>query len=184
MATAASSQRITAEVVRRRLEGRRYDIRGWLFEGALLLALFIALGILFWLLAVIFARGAGVFTERGLDFLALPLSLSSPDRAGVAQGIFGSVMLMAIVAVIAFPIGIGAAIYLEEYARDTWLTRLIQTTVRNLAGVPAIVYGLLGLAVFVVALGGFTGGRSLLSGGLTMAVLVLPIVIITASEAL
>ena len=183
MAGAAPVRPIAAEVVRRGLERRRHDVRGWLFEGALLLCLFVAIGVLFWLLSVIVARGGGVFAERGVDFLTSALS-SRPDRAGVMQGIFGSVMLMAIVAAVAFPIGIGAAIYLEEYARNTWLTRLIQTTVRNLAGVPSIVYGLLGLAVFVVALGGFTGGRSLISGGLTMAILVMPIVIITTSEAL
>ena len=80
---------------------------------------------------------------------------------------------MAFVAVIALPLGIGAAIYLEEYAHDTRLTRLIRTNIRNLAGVPAIVYGLLGLALFVSTLG---LGKSLIAGGLTLAVLVLPIV--------
>jgi phosphate transport system permease protein len=95
---------------------------------------------------------------------------------------------MLLVAVTAFPIGIGAAIYLEEYARDTGFTRFVTANVRNLAGVPSIVYGLLGLAVFVVALRGFVGpdsqGRSVLAGGLTLAIVVLPIVIITTSEAL
>jgi phosphate transport system permease protein len=98
-------------------------------------------------------------------------------------------MLMAFVALISFPLGIGAAVYLEEYAADTAFTRLVNTVVRNLAGVPSIVYGLLGLAVFVVALGDVVGpgpasGRSLIAGGLTMAILVLPIVIITSAEAL
>jgi phosphate transport system permease protein len=94
---------------------------------------------------------------------------------------------MVIVAVVAFPIGVGAAVYLEEYARDTWLTRFITANIRNLAGVPSIVYGILGLVIFVEAMSKIltiwsTG--SLLSGGLTLAVLVLPIVIITTSEAL
>ena len=77
-------------------------------------------------------------------------SPSSADagRAGVSQGIRGSILIAGIV-ILTFPIGIGAAIYLEEYANDTWVARLIQVTVRNLAGVPSIVYGLLGLAVFV-----------------------------------
>jgi phosphate transport system permease protein len=133
------------------------------------------------------SRGLGVFVDRGLGFVTAPLS-SDPAKAGIGQGIFGSLMLMLIVAAVAFPVGIGAAIYLEEYARDTLLTRFFTANIRNLAGVPSIVYGLLGLAVFVIALRGFTGpdvqGRSILSGGLTLAVVVLPIVIITASEAL
>jgi phosphate transport system permease protein len=76
------------------------------------------------------------------------------------------------------------AIYLEEYAADTRLTRLINVNIRNLAGVPSVVYGLLGLAIFVLALRPLTGGRSMIAGGLTLAVLVLPIVIITSAEAI
>jgi phosphate transport system permease protein len=86
--------------------------------------------------------------------------------------------------VFAVPIGIMTAIYLEEYAPDTRLTRFININIRNLAGVPSVVYGLLGLAIFVLTLGPLTGGRSMLAGGLTLAVLVLPIVIITSAEAL
>ena len=87
------------------------------------------------------------------------------------------------------PLGVGAAIYMEEYARDTKLTRFINTNIRNLAGVPAIVYGILGLAVFVKLLKPVTGpgtvnGQSLLAGGLTIALMVLPIIIITTQEAL
>ena len=100
-------------------------------------------------------------------------------------------MLTFVVALISFPLGIGAAIYLEEYAPDNALTRLINTNIRNLAGVPSIVYGLLGLAVVVklvdaIGLGGqgTTNGRNVIAGGLTLAVLVLPIVIITSAEAL
>ena len=95
---------------------------------------------------------------------------------------------MVFVVVLALPLGVGAAIYMEEYARDTRLTRFINTNIRNLAGVPAIVYGILGLAIFVELLGSITGpdveGRSLLAGGLTIASMVLPIVIITTQEAL
>jgi phosphate transport system permease protein len=96
----------------------------------------------------------------------------------------GSLLLMVFVVVVAFPLGIGAAVYLEEYARDTRFTRLLQTNIRNLAGVPSIVYGLLGLAIFAELLRGATGGFSLMAGGLTLGILVLPIVIITSSEAL
>ena len=92
---------------------------------------------------------------------------------------------MVIVVVLVIPIGIAAAIYLEEYAPDNAVTRLLNTTVRNLAGVPAVVYGLLGLAVFVALLSDVgNDGRNLLAGGLTLAIVVLPIVIITAAEAL
>ncbi|MBA2557526.1 MAG: phosphate ABC transporter permease PstA [Chloroflexi bacterium] len=183
-ATEARARRLTtADVVRQSLQGRRTDVPGLVFEGLLLLALLISLGVLVTLLVDIWGRGSGVLFERGTDFLTGSLS-SNPARAGIGQGIFGSILVMLFVVILAFPIGISAAIYLEEYARDTRLTRLLNTTVRNLAGVPSIVYGLLGLAVFVVALRPITGGRSVLSGGLTLAILVLPIVIITSAEAL
>lgn len=172
-----------AEVVRQAIQGGRTDWRSVAFEGFLMALLVLTLGVLAWLLVVVFTNGVPVLAERGLDFLTSPLA-SRPAEAGVGQAISGSLYLMLFVALISFPLGIGAAVYLEEYAHDSWFTRLINTIVRNLAGVPSIVYGLLGLAIFVVALGDFTGGRSLLAGGLTMAILVLPIVIITSAEAL
>jgi phosphate transport system permease protein len=103
--------------------------------------------------------------------------------------------LILITILVAFPIGVGAAIYLEEYARQgNWLQRIIQTNIDNLAGVPSIVYGILGLALFVRALQPLTSGaifgiegdngRTLLAGGLTMALLILPILIINAQEAI
>jgi phosphate transport system permease protein len=190
MAATPRNQAITAaEAVRRSLEGAgRTDWRSIGFQAVLVLLLVLTLGVLAWLLVVVFVNGTPVLLERGTDFLTSPLA-SQPERAGVGQAISGSLMLMAFVAIISFPLGIGAAIYLEEYAADTRFTRLVNTVVRNLAGVPSIVYGLLGLAVFVVALGDVVGpgpasGRSLIAGGLTMAILVLPIVIITSAEAL
>ncbi len=178
---ATSAQAIaTREAVEQRLRSGGGDTRGLVLQGALLLSLLIALGVLVVLVGNILIQSLPVFAERPLDFLTSPLS-SRPARAGIAQGILGSVLLMAFVAIIALPLGIGAAIYLEEYARDTWLTRLIRTNIRNLAGVPAIVYGLLGLALFVSTLG---LGKSLIAGGLTLGVLVLPIAVITTSEAL
>jgi phosphate transport system permease protein len=97
-------------------------------------------------------------------------------------------ILAGFVAVFALPIGIAAAIYLQEYARDTRVNRLLITNIRNLAGVPSVVYGILGLVVFVQALRAVTGpessGRSYISGGLTLAVLVMPIVILITMEAL
>jgi phosphate transport system permease protein len=135
------------------------------------------------LVADIVGRAWPVLAERGTDILTRPTS-SQPGRAGVIQGIFGTGMMALFVAVFAFPIGIMTAIYLEEYAPDNRLTRLISLNIRNLAGVPSVVYGLLGLSIFVLALGSLTGGRSMIAGGLTLAVLVLPIVIITAAEAI
>ncbi len=168
------------DAVERRLRGGTTDWRSWLVEGALLLSLLIALGILLVLLADIVATAAPVLLERPSDFMTSPLS-ARPEGAGIVQGLVGSLLITLIVSLVALPIGIGAAIYLEEYARDTAINRFIRTNIRNLAGVPAIVYGLLGLAVFVTVLG---MGRILLAGGLTLAVLVLPIVVITTSEAL
>ena len=187
MADIAATSHVSADVVRARISGRGRDVGGRIFEGLLLLALLLSLAVLLTLLVDVVSRGIGVYLERGVDVLVAPLS-SDPTKAGIGQGLFGSIALMLIVASTAFPIGIGAAIYLEEYARDTNFTRFVTANIRNLAGVPSIVYGLLGLAVFVVALRAITGpesqGRSILAGGLTLAILVLPIVIITTSEAL
>jgi phosphate transport system permease protein len=129
------------------------------------------------------ARGLPTLAERGTGFLTATTSIR-PEKAGVIQGIFGTLMMAVFVAVFAFPIGIMTAIYLEEYAGDSRLTRLVAVNIRNLAGVPSVVYGLLGLSTFVLAMGPLTGGRTMIAGGLTLAVLVLPIVIITASEAI
>jgi phosphate transport system permease protein len=180
MADSARPALNAKEAVARRLARGGTDWRSWILEGALLLSLLVALGILLVLLADIASTAAPILLDRPAEFLSSPMSARA-ERAGIAQALLGSILLTVIVMAVAIPIGIGAAIYLEEYARDTRLTRFIRTNVRNLAGVPAIVYGLLGLAVFVTLLG---MGRVLLAGGLTLAVLVLPIVIITTSEAL
>lgn len=104
-----------------------------------------------------------------------------PERAGILSAILGTLWMMGLVAVIAFPLGVGAAVYLEEYAPDHWLTRLLQTNISNLAGVPSIVYGILGLAVFVRF---FALQRSILAGALTLSLLILPVVIIASQEAI
>jgi phosphate transport system permease protein len=149
-----------------------------LITGAVLLAFLMvgAVGI------DVVAESWDLLSNRLWGFLTSPSSADA-GRAGVSQGIRGSILIAGIV-ILTFPIGIGAAIYLEEYANDTWVARLIQVTVRNLAGVPSIVYGLLGLAVFVNGLQGITGGRSVIAAGLAIAVLVLPIVIITSAESI
>lgn len=157
------------------------DLRGQLFLGVILLTVLLAFAMVGAVIWDVVGEGWSIVSSRLWDFLT-NRSSSDPGKAGVAQGIRGSVVIAGIV-VLTFPVGVGAAIYLEEYAEDTWAARLIQVTVRNLAGVPSIVYGLLGLAVFVNSLRGLTGGSSVISGGITLAILVLPIVIITASEA-
>jgi phosphate transport system permease protein len=180
----ARPPRSATEAVEQAIMGRRRDWRSIVFELALLTSLLVALGVLVWLITDILLRALPVFEERGLvDFLTGPLS-SNPSRAGIGQALWGSIVLMVFVAVLAIPVGIASAIYLEEYAPDNRLTRLINTTVRNLAGVPAVVYGLLGIAVFVVLLRDWTGGQSVISGGFTLAIVVLPIVIITSAESL
>ncbi len=104
-----------------------------------------------------------------------------PEQAGIRSALVGSVYMILITAAIALPIGVATAVYLEEYAPENRLTFLIQTNIANLAGVPSIIYGLLGLEVFVRFL---ALDRSLISGALTMALLILPIIIIASQEAI
>ena len=181
MATASGLS--TADIVRNDLMGRKRDWRGVAFELLLLLLLLFSLLILVTLLGQVVSGGWDVLTDRGSEFLGSGIS-SLPERAGVMQGLIGSFLMMVFVVLVSFPLGIGAAVYLEEYAPNTRFTRFITVNIRNLAGVPSVVYGLLGLAIFVELLARNTGGRSIISGGLTLAVLALPIVIITASEAI
>ncbi|MGH2562530.1 MAG: phosphate ABC transporter permease PstA [Thermomicrobiales bacterium] len=104
-----------------------------------------------------------------------------PDRAGLSPALWGSLWLISLTAIFAFIVGLGAAIYLEEYApRNRW-TRLLETNISNLAGVPSVVYGLLGLALFVEVA---NFGRSILSGALTLGLLILPVIIIAGRESL
>jgi phosphate transport system permease protein len=104
-----------------------------------------------------------------------------PERAGIKAALYGTIWMMALTAVFAIPVGIGAAIYLEEFAPKNWFTKIIETNINNLAGVPSIIYGLLGLTVFVRVM---DLGRVVLAGSLTMSLLVLPIVIVAAREGL
>ncbi|MDD9945663.1 MAG: phosphate ABC transporter permease PstA [Myxococcales bacterium] len=123
--------------------------------------------------------------QVGLGRIDLSFFTSFPSRkaelAGILPGLVGSVYLVLLTAAVALPLGIGAAIYLEEYGSGARLAPLIEVNVANLAGVPSIIYGLLGLGVFVRAL---ELGRSLISGALTMALLVLPMVVVVSREAL
>jgi phosphate transport system permease protein len=107
-----------------------------------------------------------------------------PENSGIYPALLGSLWLLAITAIVSVPLGIGAAVYLEEYAHDTWLTRLIEVNIANLAGVPSIIYGLLGLGIFVNLLGPITGGQTIVSGALTLSLLILPVIIIASRESL
>lgn len=132
-------------------------------------------------LAVLLVDLAGDGLGRlNADFLT-SFASRFPERAGVKAALAGSVWILVLTAVIAFPVSVAAALYLEEYAPRNWVTRLIQLNIANLAGVPSIVYGILGLAVFVRTLG---FGRSVLSGALTLSLLTLPVIIIAAQEAI
>ena len=104
-----------------------------------------------------------------------------PQSAGIKAALAGSVWILVLTALIAFPVSVAAAINLEEYAPRSWVTKTIQTNIANLAGIPSIVYGILGLALFVRALG---FDRSVLSGALTLSLLVMPVIIMAAQEAI
>lgn len=180
---ATTRQLRSADVVAAGLRGQKLDWKSYLFHAVLLLSLLVSLSFLVVLLLDVIRGGLDVFRDRGTSFLTTGLS-SLPQTAGVWQGLIGSLFVAAFVIVISFPLGVAAAVYLEEYAADTRFNRFITVNIRNLAGVPAVVYGILAVTIFVKVLAPVTGGPTLMSGGLIMAILVLPIVIITASEAL
>ena len=158
--------------------GRKLRARS--FHVLSLAATLLGIVVLFILLGTIIAEGGSSLFRDFPSFLT-----SSPsrfaDQSGIRVALLGSLWMVAFTALFSFPIGVGAAIYLEEYAPRHWVTRLIQINITNLAGVPSIVYGILGLAVFVR---GMALERSVLAAALTMSLLVMPIIIITAQEAL
>jgi phosphate transport system permease protein len=109
------------------------------------------------------------------------LSSRFPDRAGIRAALLGSLWMMGLTALIAVPLGVASAVYLEEYAHEGWFLRLVQVNIANLAGVPSVIYGILGLAIFVRYA---SLGSSLLAGAMTLSLLILPIIIISTQEAL
>ncbi|CAH0347475.1 phosphate ABC transporter permease PstA [Bacillus sp. CECT 9360] len=147
------------------------------FRSLFLLATLFALLVLAVLLYRIIFQGIGYLD---LQFLQ-SLPSRRPEQAGVLTALIGSIWLMAVVAPVALILGVGTAIYLEEYAKKNAMTTFIQINISNLAGVPSIVFGLLGLTVFVRAL---VLGTSVLAAGLTMSLLVLPIIIVASQEAI
>lgn len=148
-----------------------------IFRGIFIAATFVSLVILAVLLYRIFTQGIGGLS---MDFLTNYAS-RRPENAGIKAALVGTVWLMIVTAPISLILGIGTAIYLEEYAKQNALTRFIQVNIQNLAGVPAIIFGLLGLTFFVKGLG---LGRSILTGGLTMSLLVLPVIVVAGQEAI
>lgn len=196
----------TAARVEREIHRRGRDVRGTGFRILLFSALAVTATILIVLVVQVISDGWPVLTERLGDFLTGRLrSLSGDDKLGISQGLIGSFWIAVFVTLIAFPIGIAAAVYLEEYAPRNRFTSALDIAVRNLAGVPSVVYGLLGLFLFVKGtlvmewlVSGVNGlwntaygedlvefgQSSLFAGGVTLAILVLPIVIITAAEAI
>lgn len=165
-----AAPRFDPQVARRKLTGT-------IFLGACVAAIGL-------LLIALIALLVDVLT-RGLSWLDLDFLTGVPSRRAAAAGILpalvGSLEIGLMTGLISFPIGVGAAIYLEEYARDTFITRTLRTNIANLAGVPSIIYGIFGLAIFVRAMG---LGRSPLAAALTLALLIMPIVIIATIEAL
>jgi phosphate transport system permease protein len=157
---------------------RKDRVKGGIFRAALLASLAIGFITLIALLVDVAADGLS-----RLDWSFVTSFPSSfPDRAGIESPIVGTVYLMILTALVTVPIGIGAALYLEEYAdRERWYNRAIEINIQNLAAVPSIVYGILGLAFLVR---GLDLGRVLLAGALTLSLLVLPIVIIASREAI
>lgn len=118
------------------------------------------------------------------NFLTSFPSQIFPENGGIYPALVGSLWLLGLTFLISVPLGLGAAVYLEEYAEDTRINQIIEINISNLAGVPSIIYGLLGLGIFVQLLAPITGGGSVLSGALTLSLLILPVIIVSTREAL
>lgn len=166
---------IEQEKVVRRMNGRMIVNR--VFQGLFMFATALALLALVILLYRIVSQGAG---HLSLDFLT-NFASRFPDQAGIKAALVGSIWLMAVVAPTSMILGVGSAIYLEEYAKKGRITSFIQMNIANLAGVPSVVFGLLGLTIFVRAL---ALGNSILAAGFTMSLLILPVIIVASQEAI
>ena len=167
----------------------RYNIDR-VFQFAAWGATLAAVVVLAWLLLTVLIDGLVTVAGEGLrgvggwiDFIN-SFPSRRPENAGIKAALVGTLWLMGVVISLAFPIGVGAGVYLEEFSDDNWFTRLVEINISNLAGVPSIIYGLLGLAAFTRVMLPITGGRSVLSGGLTLALLILPVIIVATREAL
>jgi phosphate transport system permease protein len=176
---AVAGARATTEAMLRN-QPRGDVIRNTLFAALLLLAVLISLAGLLALVLQALVNGSSALS---LDLITNPPSKIAPEHGGFRPAILGSLQLIAGVLIFVVPVGVGAAVYLEEYAdKSRWWNRLIEVNIQNLAAVPSIIYGILGLA-FIVR-GPLDLGFILVAGSLTLALLVLPMVIIAAREAL
>lgn len=160
--------------------GTRYMLDR-LFTILVTLATLVGVAVLAVLLFDVFRDGAPGLSWQ---FITSPPSQIFPETAGIIRPLVGSLWLLGLTALISVPLGIGAATYLEEYAEDTFFNRITEINISNLAGVPSVIYGLLGLGIFVNLLGGLTGGQSVLTGALTLSLLILPVIIVSTREAL
>jgi phosphate transport system permease protein len=184
MAIVTESQRsITRSEVHQTITRQGKHLPSIALGVVLLIAVSFTLLTLFALLARIVTQAIPALTEKGTGFLTDTIG-SEASKVGIWPGLFGSFGIGLGVLVIAVPLGVGAAIYLEEYAKQNAMTRFIVVNIRNLAGVPAVIYGVLGLIIFVGWLKPVTNGGSVIAAALTLAILVLPIVIITSLEAI
>lgn len=154
----------------------RYLVQRLGFAMLAVVSLIVVLPILY-VIGDIVAKGAGALTW---EFLTT-MPRDGMKAGGILPAIVGTILLVAGTAVVAIPIGVGGAIYLSEYARDTWWTRALRLAIINLAGVPSVVYGLFGLGLFVIFL---QFGTSVLAGALTLSIMTLPVIISTGEEAL
>jgi phosphate transport system permease protein len=170
----ASAAEMSLQEIRRGLSRRKQLDKLFVLIG--LLVLFACLGVLAILFFDLVRSGSSRF---GWDFFTSFPSRKA-ERAGILSAWVGTSLIMLVTALVALPVGVAAAIYLEEYAPKNWFTGIIEINVTNLAGVPSIVYGLLALGLFVYR---FNFGQSILSAGLTLALLILPIVIVATREA-
>ena len=148
-----------------------------LFQGFGILNTFLGLVLLAFFIGYIIYIGAN---RVGWDFLT-SLPSRFPEKSGIYTAMIGSVWIMFLTALFAFPVGVAAAVYLEEYQVKGWFSKILEINISNLAGVPSIIYGLLGLQVFSRSLG---LGGNLLAGSLTLSLLILPIIIVAAREAI
>jgi phosphate transport system permease protein len=155
----------------------RRKLSGTVFYGACLAAIALLMLTLAVLLVDTFVRALPWLDAQFLT----SMPSARPARAGILSALVGSLEMGLIVGLLTFPLGVAAAIYLAEYASDSRLNRLLQTNISNLAGVPSIIYGILGLALFVRLLG---MGPTILAGAMTLTLLILPVVIIASIEAL
>ena len=178
-----SQRSATRTQVRQAITQQNRHLPSIVLSVTLLIAVTFTLLTLFSLLARIVTQAIPAFSERGASFLSGTIG-SEPDKVGIWPGLFGSFAIGIGVLLIAVPLGIGAAIYLEEYAEQNRLNRFVVVNIRNLAGVPAVIYGVLGLIIFVGWLKPVTNGGTVVAAALTLAILVLPVVIITSMEAI